>query len=441
MLSITNMANQHLKIVGVQYAANPEFRSGDTETDEMWQRTVSLLQNLDDNRPFVVLMAEPTNKVDPQAIMARADGNKIGYVSKDQRKKMSKILAKQKSGMMLAEITKVIVSKHGFLSIKVDCDEADTEEEDDVVEGVNLNEWNPDVPLLPPFEFEKAENEAVFVLEKMLLPQLDSIDIVTLKKYLDIWNEASKHDLSQEACVKRQQFIKKLEQAKRPEVRQLAEQQKHELTSMGCHQRVEDRARTWWPCVVNSEEADGIWDKWCQHIKGKLKEGLRCIDQILEKLPNALFLCINKIEVFFSKLYYLNIGREELGQVFSLLVLRQRTCAKLGIEMRAMTEADYEQLQPASSSFPVRDMEQALLSVSPQMALNCFGSMAAVFGHHPVWAQCSPTIHQHLLENSQKAECNKAAVQYHINNYKPEINTQQNNLPVPPQAPNSLPNE
>jgi len=435
------MTNQLIKIVGVQYAANPEFQSGDTETDEMWQRTITLLQSLNDNHPFVVLMAEPTNKIDPQAIIARADGKKIGYVSVDQRDKVRKMLAKQKSGMMLAEITKVAISKHGFLFLKVDCDDADAEEEELPEEGACLIGWEPDIPLLPPFECEQAENEAAFVLEKMLLPQLDSIDITTLKKYLDYWNIASKHDLSKEAKLKRQHYIALLEASARPEVRQLAEQQKHELTSMGCHQRIEERARTWWPCLVNSENADGIWKKWCKLIKGKLKEGLRRIDQMLEKLPETLYFNINKIEVFFSRLYYMAIDREKLGQVFSLMVLRQRTCNNLGIEMRAMTEADYEQLQPASSSIPVRDMEQALLSVSPQMALNCFGSMAAVLGHHPVWAQCSPMIHQHLLENSKQDEHAKSPVHYHINNYRPEISTQQNKLPETKQAPMSLPNE
>ncbi len=400
------MNNQHIKIVGVQYAANPEFQSGDTETDEMWQRTMTLLQSLNDNHPFVVLMAEPTNIQDPQAIIARADGKKIGYVSLDQRDTVRKMLAKQKCGMMMAEITKVVIIKHGFLFLKVDCDEADAEEEAPE-EGACLIGWDPDVPLLPPFECEQAENEAAFVLEEMLLPQLATIDITILKKYLDYWNIASKHDLSKEAKLKRQHYIALLEASARPEVRQLAEEQKHELTSMSCHQRIEERARTWWPCLVNSEKADGIWNKWCQLINGKLKEGLRLIDDMLKKLPETLYFNINKIEVFFSRLYYMAIDREKLGQVFSLMVLRQRTCNKLGIEMRTMTEADYEHLQPTSSCLPMCDMEQALLRVSPQMALNCFGSMAAVLGHHPVWAQCSPMIHQHLLENNQQAERDK----------------------------------
>ena len=49
-----------------------------------------MLSELRDMRPRVVLKAEPANPNDPLAVMARAMGNKIGYVCKDQRDHISR---------------------------------------------------------------------------------------------------------------------------------------------------------------------------------------------------------------------------------------------------------------------------------------------------------------------------------------------------------------
>ena len=48
-----------IKILGVQFAANPDYRFGDPETPEMWAKTIALLTELRDTMPRVVLKAEP----------------------------------------------------------------------------------------------------------------------------------------------------------------------------------------------------------------------------------------------------------------------------------------------------------------------------------------------------------------------------------------------
>ena len=55
------MTEYTIKILGAQYAANPDYKFGDPETPEMWARTIDLLSNLRDMRPRVVLKLEPTN--------------------------------------------------------------------------------------------------------------------------------------------------------------------------------------------------------------------------------------------------------------------------------------------------------------------------------------------------------------------------------------------
>ena len=61
-----------IKILGVQFAANPDYRFGDPETPEMWAKTIALLTELRDTMPRVVLKAEPTNSHDNRAVMVRA---------------------------------------------------------------------------------------------------------------------------------------------------------------------------------------------------------------------------------------------------------------------------------------------------------------------------------------------------------------------------------
>ena len=107
------MTERTIKILGVQFAANPDYKFGDPETPEMWMRTINLLTELRDRKPRVVLKAEPTNPQDEKAVMARAMGRKIGYVNRDQRDEVRQLLRLSKRGMLGAEVGEVIVGNHG----------------------------------------------------------------------------------------------------------------------------------------------------------------------------------------------------------------------------------------------------------------------------------------------------------------------------------------
>ena len=54
-----------IKILGAQYAANPDYKFGDPETPEMWARTIGMLSTLRDMRPRVVLKLEPKCTAEP----------------------------------------------------------------------------------------------------------------------------------------------------------------------------------------------------------------------------------------------------------------------------------------------------------------------------------------------------------------------------------------
>ena len=60
------MTTKTIKILGVQFAANPDYKFGDPETEEMWMRTITLLTELRDRKPRVVLKAARRESRDGQ---------------------------------------------------------------------------------------------------------------------------------------------------------------------------------------------------------------------------------------------------------------------------------------------------------------------------------------------------------------------------------------
>ena len=333
------MTTKTIKILGVQFAANPDYKFGDPETEEMWMRTITLLTELRDRKPRVVLKAEPTNPHDEKAVMARAMGQKIGYVNRDQRDEVRQLLRLSKRGMLGAEVDEVVIGNHGYLYITLQCEETATTDWQEA--GFNWQGWHTDIPLVLPTEELNAEEEAAFVLEEELLPRLNEVDINELQEYLNIWMENSRHDMSQEACWQRQQYIRQLAESDRSEVRMMAQELEHQGACMCNRHRMEERVMEWWPRLVDSDEADNMWIRWRQQTNGQLWEGLRQIDEKLRLLPGNLYESIGQMETVFSQLYYLNIPRETLNSILALLVLRVKTCHELGIEMRPMIESEF----------------------------------------------------------------------------------------------------
>ncbi len=390
------------KILGVQYAANPDYKFGDPETPEMWARTIGLLSNLRDMMPRVVLKKEPTNPNDHLAVMARAMGNKIGYVWKQQRDDVRKILRQSKRGILAADISEVVVDKHGYLFITLKCEEAvdDSAQEP----GFDWSEWQTDIPLLPPMEALHAEEEAEFMLEEELLPHLADVNITELQTYLGIWMEGSRHDMSHEASRQRELYIKLLEESTRDEVRELACELKHQSGGMCSRHRLEERTLEWWPRLVDSTEAANMWSRWSEQINNQLWGGLRLIDDLLYQLPGNLYQNIGHMETVFSQLYYLCIPRTSLTAILSLLVLRERTCRKLGIEMRPMTEADYETCMPEANKFSMKDLASSFLKFPTKIALGMFGGVSTLLAWHPEWQKHAPKIEEQILAQQKEQQ-------------------------------------
>ena len=451
-----------IKILGAQYAANPDYKFGDPETPEMWARTIGMLSTLRDMRPRVVLKLEPTNPNDHLAVMARAMGNKIGYVCKVQRNKVRTMISQSKRGMLAADIGEVVVNKHGYLFVTLKCQEAvdDSTQEP----GFDWSGWQTDIPLLPPMDALHAEEEAEFILEEELLPHLMDVNITELQTYLGIWMEGSRHDMSHEASRQRELYIKLLEESPRGEVRELANELKHQSGSMCCRHRLEERTLEWWPRLVDSDEAADMWGRWREQTQGQLWGGLQLIDDLLRQLPGNLYQNISHMEALFSQLYYLCIPRDALTTILSLLVLRERTCRELGIEMRPMAEADYEKCLPESGKFSMKDLASSFLKFPTKIALGMFGGVSTLLAWHPEWQKSAPQIEEQILAQQKEQQdrqeqkqdkvietlkkgtnkiiingdivegdkVDEKNVMPHVGNFKPEIQTQTMNVPLTP---------
>ena len=391
-----------IKILGVQFAANPDYRFGDPETPEMWAKTIALLTELRDTMPRVVLKAEPTNSHDNRAVMVRAMGRKIGYVCRTQRDKIRSLVMGSKRGMLGAEIREVVIGKHGYLYITLRCEESTAVEAQEP--GFNWMGWHTDIPLLPPMDALNAEEEAEFILEEELLPSLADADTTELQTYLGIWMAGSRHDISQEACSQRQQYIKLLMESERDEVRALAKELEHQSAGMCSRHRLEERVMEWWPRLVASDEASNMWVRWREQTKGQLGVGLRLIDGMLRQLPGNVYEHIDHLETVFSQLYYLCIPRAALTAILSLLVLRMRTCRELGIEMKPMSEADYEQCEQADCSISLKELTASLLKFPTSTALGMYGGMSTLMAEIPAWQKHSPEIHKQILAKAQEQQ-------------------------------------
>ena len=394
------MKELNVKILGVQYAANPDYKFGDPETPEMWARTIGMLSNLRDMKPRVVLKLEPTNPHDHLAVMARAMGNKIGYVCKPQRDKVRTMISQSKRGMLAADISEVVVNEHGYLFVTLKCPEAvdDSTQEP----GFDWSEWQTDIPLLPPMDALHAEEEAEFMLEEEFLAHLTDVNITELQTYLGIWMEGSRHDMSHEASRQRELYIKLLEESSRDEVRVLAGELKRQSGGMCCRHRLEERTLEWWPRLVDSDEAASMWGRWCEQINGQMWRGLQLIDDMLHQLPGNLYQNIGHMETVFSQMYYLCIPRAALTTILSLLVLRERTCRELDIEMRPIAETDYEKCMPEYCKFSMKDLASSFMKFPTKIALGMFGGVSTLLAGHPEWQKMAPEIEEQILAKEKE---------------------------------------
>lgn len=104
-----------IKIVGVQFAANPDHEPETPMTAQENQHTIDLLTQLDRTHPRVTIKPEPTNAADKEALAVRLMSRKIGYVrNRDDYKSIAfAALAASGRGFFHARVAQVKISDSG----------------------------------------------------------------------------------------------------------------------------------------------------------------------------------------------------------------------------------------------------------------------------------------------------------------------------------------
>ena len=336
------MSEHLLKIAGVHYGANGDSVAGQKDTEEMHARTRELLSWIETERPIVVLSPDPKNHIHKNAIQARAMGRRIGRVAFECVDLAWTLMRQSGQPMMLACVKEVDIREHGYLTVAVEAKDSLSDMPTATTE-IEWKEWLSDMPLLPPSELLQAELEVAYVIDNVFMPDLSKTNIAELKKYLEIWMEGSRHDLSREARQKGSYYIEQLEATADKDIRQLAEPLKEQRRRICERTFLDEHATEWWQERLKSSDMQQLWLQWKLKNENKLWLGLRRIDAMLRELPGELYSDIGQLDVMLSRLYYMNTPRKAFQAILAMMMLRELTCRELGIDMRAMTDDEYGQ--------------------------------------------------------------------------------------------------
>ena len=322
------MATYRIKIVGVHYAVNADSTSATPETEAMHLRTAERLRKLDEARPRVVLMPEPSNPVDARAVMARTQGKRIGYVNKEQLDTVHALLQAGGGRPLVATICEVEARKHGWLFVEVK-----TEAEVPVEPITSLTDewksWTSTLPSIAPDEAQYAREEAEAMLD---VP--DETDIDFIENCIRLWLDNALHDLSNEARLTREHYISWLKglaernvpsgQEPLPRIKALVAALEKQRTAICGNRRMRLRIEGWWKELMESGEMDILWKTWMARTGGELEQGMNEALALLKALPYDLYAVVDDKGLFFSRLHYNHVPRKVFWQIVSLMLLRER---------------------------------------------------------------------------------------------------------------------
>ena len=376
------MAIYTFRIVGVHYAVNPDSTSREEETELMHQRTAQRLRALDEVRPPVVLIPEPSNPADVRAVMARVEGRRIGYVSTPQLDAVHALLSAQGGRPLKARIESVEAKKHGWMTVCVEANEEVCIAPQNQYDSV-WKEWTCTMPVLPTIESQFALMEAEAMLEDLFAPAIvtqseakslgdirvdgcvDASEILRrdaplddkhgkesvvnldlLERYIRLWLENSLHDLSHEARLTREHYIMRLKERMSkistprqemnhpnedpsskplPRIRVLVSELEKQRTAICGQKRMTLRTGQWWKELLASDEMDRLWKTWVARMSDNKEQGMTELVTPLKALPNDLYIYIDDKKTFFSRLHYSGVPRNVYWQIVSLMLLRDRT--------------------------------------------------------------------------------------------------------------------
>ena len=370
------MATYRFKIVGVHYAINPDSTSREEETELMHQRTAQRLRELDEKRPVVVLIPEPTNPVEERAVMARVEGVRIGYVSTAQLDTLHALFVASGVRILKATIESVEARKHGWMEVCVETEEEVRIEPQNQQDSPWMG-WTSNLPELPVIDSRFAQMEAEVMLDDVLskypifapqsvteshgvllsnhpdgeeeklcgtpcnsvVKEESVVNIEVIESYIRLWLESSLHDLSNEARLMREHYIMRLKEMMSqnatpspkplPRIRGLVFELEKQRTAICGQKRMNLRVGKWWKSLLASEEMGRLWKTWVARTDGNWEQVLTDLVTTLRALPFDLHVYIDDKKVFFSRLHYSQVPRKKYWQIISLMLLHERTLMEM----------------------------------------------------------------------------------------------------------------
>ena len=329
-----------LKIVGLYYALNPNYKESEDTEEVREQRVIEKLQELGQKKPRVVLMPDKNNPADPKAIMARIRGKQIGYVANNELALAHRMMKHAEKEMLNAVIVQVEVKKRGWFWVKVELsDDVMLGQKEYAATPISWDKWKCDIPSLEPDDAWLACREAEFVLNSLFADFHES-DLPELMDYMKVWIDMNLHDLSVETKRMREHYINQLRATGHPKLEPLANRIDKQQTAVCGDHRMEYRLE-WWRKRIDSQQVEHYWKAFQSRKGHNLWKALHEVDSYLRQMPENLYEYVGETAYLFSRLYYFDVPRQVLWDIYSLLLLRERICRELDMEMKPLAKDAY----------------------------------------------------------------------------------------------------
>lgn len=359
---VQTAANARIKIVGVQFAANPEHIQGTPMSKNEEQKTLSLLTQLQTQKPEVTLRLDPQNTTDHDAIVVRFHSRKVGYVRNTPENKARAHAALQKAGHVRARVVQVEVMPQGWFYVELPLQES--VQIRDVITSP-WEGWEPNVPPMPLTEQMKMVDDAVDELHYLLMQPQHPRLVEELTVYVQVICTHGRHVLCNRVKRELEQCCLLLEGMEGKEIRLLSEVLEHHLVGMCSDTRLAERRTQWLPLLQLSNEAETTWHNWLHTVNADIGEANRdfymCwladVDYTLANIP-AIAPCQSDDDTtLLTRAYYTNITQQAMQKLLALIVVRHRLQAKMNEPVRSECDISQAPSRQPAVLFTPRAME------------------------------------------------------------------------------------
>lgn len=319
-----------IKIIGVQYAVNPDHKKDSPMTEEEKQHTIDFLSLLDRKRPIVSVTPEPSNLFDPDAFVVRWMSRKCGYVRNSEEYKSVAHAALGSSGgrFFKAKVCDVVVGDKGYFMVEVVLHS----EPKKLPLADKWSGWDIDVPPLRYCECELMLQDSLMMLE-----DIGCLDADEVREYCDVIVRNGRNALWREAKQGIEALKCRLETI--VGMHDVADMLERMMAGICNEHREMERRQKWWPGILESEEAADLLRQWrcdsgieiCEPSRVKLIEMLVHLEQCLLEMPAIVHPEIDNEVLLMSRAHYALVPEEKWRKILSALIIRRSLREELGL--------------------------------------------------------------------------------------------------------------